>query len=215
MTTTWDDICFDAHRDAMIDGERMGHIAGSQAGWEAGYDVGRSKGFEYGMEIGFCRGVLEAVQRSITNSTIGNNSNNVNHNNKKIQKTIADLQQVLEEFPTPKQIFQQRIVVPSSQNNVNTNKDDDDVDDGDDHILDKTSFENEEFISSPTCTMDVRNQLQRVRARFKLLMVQLGMSHMSLKQIMDDAAATMNTNNNASSSKKDGEDRIVGEWQDW
>ena len=46
--------------------------------------------------------------------------------------------------------------------------------------------------------IDISNKLQRIRARFKLLMVQLGLSHVSLKSLMDlNVDAPTNTNADA------------------
>ena len=37
-------------------------------------------------------------------------------------------------------------------------------------------------------SLDVAGKMQRIRARFKLVTVQLGIPHFSLKQVMDEAA---------------------------
>mmetsp|Transcript_11521 Transcript_11521/g.31905 ORF Transcript_11521/g.31905 Transcript_11521/m.31905 type:complete len:195 (-) Transcript_11521:1374-1958(-) len=60
-----------------------------------------------------------------------------------------------------------------------------DEDDDDHH-----NHEPETTTTTTTTKTDLRGQMQRLRARFKLLTVQLGTPQFSLQQVMDEAATT-------------------------
>ena len=77
------------------------------------------------------------------------------------QKSMDSLRQALDDFHPPVAIFRER---------------------GGDLLPEEDpSMEEEED--------DVAGKMQRIRARFKLLMVQLGLPRFSLKRVMDEAAA--------------------------
>ena len=150
----WDSIAFDPHRQDLDRGVKDGEEAGRLAGFNDGRALGRQKGVEYGMELGFIRGVVGQLMESESEKI-----------EEKIRKNLRELTVLLNEFPTPEEIFEQEKFTSNDQVNE--------------------SLDNEE---NQTNSTSILQHMQRIRARFKLLMVQLKEPHFSLKQVMADAA---------------------------
>jgi hypothetical protein len=144
----WDSLAFDPHRQEIQAGVKDGQEAGRSAGFKDGRALGQEKGVEYGMELGFIRGVVMVLSED-----------GCRRDEEKIQKSLCELNALLDEFPTPDEMF-----------------------DKDKTDQDGNHGSKEEDSSS------ILHHMQRIRARFKLLMVQLKEPHFSLKQVMTDAA---------------------------
>jgi hypothetical protein len=169
----WDNLCTNPHHHDQEDGRERGRHDGSIAGYNEGYNIGRTTAISNGMEIGFIQGVLVYLM------TEGSLSAMLIENEKveRAQKSIQNLQIAIDEFPSPESLIDRSTEDKQAIRETNVHDDDDD--------------------NSINTTNDISNKLQRIRARFKLLMVQLGLSHVSLKQLMDINvhAATANLNN--------------------
>ena len=165
---SWDDLCLDPHADAMEAGREEGRVAGTKSGFQAGSDLGRAKGVEYGMELGFCEGIIQKIQALLEDPDLTTKSpdSKLVKNRAKIEKSLVDLQQALQAFPEPSELF-------AKESNGTISE-----------PLPKQ--DGVEQVDS-TAAVDVRNEMQRIRAKFKVLMVQLGMPHLSIKQVMDQA----------------------------
>ena len=190
----WDDLCTNPHRQIQEEGQERGRQDGSISGYNEGYTIGRTTAMSNGMEIGFIQGVLAYLTTECNLSAILIDD----EKRERAQKSIHNLKIAIIEFPSPDILIQQRAskdptvtqdegnVSNNNNNNNNNNNDDDD---------------------NTNSKIDISNQLQRIRARFKLLLVQLGLSHVSLKHLMDidvtesvnpnhdDAVATLGTHN--------------------
>jgi hypothetical protein len=180
----WDDICLNPHESHMELGREEGRQAALQAGFKDGYSLGRTKGIEFGMELGFIRGFLntlekhlqwEQQQRQQQSSLIimggggGEPAAARAAVQQRIQRGAHDLRRAIEDFPTPDAMF----VASSTMN-------DDDDDERNNNCADS---------ETNNATQDVMGALQRIRAKFKVLTVQLKIPHYSLHQIMADAVA--------------------------
>ena len=174
----WDSICVHPHADYLEEGRRQGRQAGLEAGWDEGYALGRTTAMDYGMELGFMRGVVVAAAKT----TLTTSSSSSSSSSERVQKSLQELRSALDDFPGAEESL--RFNHQESANNLLSVKT---------SLLlshdggSKTSNDDSEPL------VDIRGQLQRIRARFKLFMVQLGMPHFSLKQLMDDAAAAATT----------------------
>jgi hypothetical protein len=186
----WENFCLDPYQSAREEGERQGRDAGMEAGFRDGHGMGINTGTEYGMELGFFKGVCSAVEAATAESL------NQNVSEERVRKTVTDLRLALDDFPGPDQVFQVRQRPPRHQHDGEEHAhehepeqddgDDDDNDDGDENGEDDDAIATE---SKKT----VLHKMQRIRARFKLLTVQLGIPHFSLTRVMDEAAATSAT----------------------
>ena len=94
-----------------------------------------------------------------------------------MQKSIDSLRKALDDFPSPAAVF------PPNRGGGG-GREDDNADEF------STSLKAEEGAGED----DVAGKMQRIRARFKLLMVQLGLPHFSLKRVMDQAATGTTVN---------------------
>ena len=182
----WDNFCLDPYQSAREEGEQQGRDAGLKAGFRDGHRMGINTGTEYGMELGFFKGVCSAVEAA----TAADLNQNVSED--RVRKTVADLRLALDDFPGPDQVFQVRQRPPRHQHDGEehtheheSEQDDDDGDDGDNED-DNADIE----IAAAESKKNVLRKMQRIRARFKLLTVQLGMPNYSLTRVMDEAAAT-------------------------
>jgi hypothetical protein len=188
----WENFCLDPYQSAREEGERQGRDAGLEAGFRDGKKMGINTGTEYGMELGFFTGVCSAVEAA----TSDNLSQHVSE--ERVRKTVADLRLALDDFPGPDQVFQVRQRPPRHQHDGEEHThehepeeedDDDDDDEEDDDDDDNGDSEN----AAAESKKNVLHKMQRIRARFKLLTVQLGMPNYSLTRVMDEAAATSAT----------------------
>jgi len=137
-----------------------GRQQGREAGLEAGYREGYELGRTNGIEYGMEIGFIRGVVCALKERSF--------ENNERISKTIDDLSKALDGFPGPEEVFRENTLQTRTHQTLN---------------------DDSEQPEEPSEELDVRGRLQRIRARFKLLTVQLGMPHFSLKQVMDQAAA--------------------------
>jgi hypothetical protein len=173
----WDDFCLDPFRSAREDGERLGEEAGLEAGFREGHGLGIITGTEYGMELGFYKGVCSAVaahQEVLEDRT---------------KKTVADLRLALDDFPGPDQVFRER----QQQQHQDQHTNDDEGHEHGQHAAephgdDDDDSEHPAAASNSSSEANIPHKMQRIRARFKLLTVQLGIPHFSLKLVFDEAA---------------------------
>lgn len=162
----WDALCVDPHADALAEGRRRGASDGRAAGWREGHATGRTTAAEHGMELGWVRGVVTELRRQ-----------NAVWKDERLQKSTDSLLRALDGFPSPEDVFrgqQQRARDPLREEDPNDTGDAEELPNGED---------------GSSSELDVAGKLQRIQARFKLLMVQLGLPHFSLKRTMDQAAA--------------------------
>jgi hypothetical protein len=175
----WEDIGFDPYQSAREEGERQGRDAGLASGFRDGHGMGVNTGTEYGMELGFFRGVCSAVEAALADVHFKNQ----HVSEERVQKTVADLRLALDDFPGPDLVFQDRHA--HDHDHEHASEQDDDDDNGDDN------GDSEQAVADSK--KNILHKMQRIRARFKLLTVQLGIPHFSLNQVMDEAASASAT----------------------
>ena len=151
----WDTLSVDPHASFISQGRIEGAEAGRQSGYQSGYALGRTTALDTGLELGFIRGIVASLDTTRVSD--------------RAVRTIRELQELLNDFPTVDQVFREQ--ERERQGDKENAQDDSEqpVADGD--------------------SRSVRIEIQRIRAKFKLLMVQMGYPHFSLKQVMDEAAA--------------------------
>ena len=159
QTDPWDALCVDPHASFINDGRMEGAEAGRQSGYQMGYDLGRTTALDTGLELGFIRGIVSSLDTTTVSE--------------RAIRTIRELQELLDDFPTIDQVFREQER---------------------DRQGEKENVEQEDDSEQPAAVADgdarsIRIEMQRIRAKFKLLTVQLGCPHFSLKQLMDEAAA--------------------------
>jgi hypothetical protein len=137
---------------------RQGQAEGFEAGNLAGYRDGQALGRTKGLEFGMELGFIRGFLNSLEHEESSI------HTTDRIQRSLEKLRKVLEdESLQPDEIFRQQ--------QLGRNQEQDLQDDSED-----------------ASKLDVLAKMLRVRARFKVLTVQLGIPKFSLKQIMDEAA---------------------------
>jgi hypothetical protein len=137
---------------------RQGQAEGFKAGNLAGYRDGQALGRTKGLEYGMELGFIRGFLNSL------NHEESSKHKTDRIQRSIEKLRKALEdESLQPDEIFRKE--------QPGRNQEQDLQDDSED-----------------ASKLDVLAKLQRIRARFKVLTVQLGIPKFSLKEIMDEAA---------------------------
>jgi hypothetical protein len=180
----WDNLCLNPHQQTQEDGRERGRHDGSISGYNEGYNIGRTTAMSNGMEIGFIQGVLAYLTTEYNLSAMLKDDEKL----ERAQRSIQSLQIAINGFPSADALIQRTLTDPTTQDGgIPSDNDDDNINNGN--------------------SIDISNKLQLIRARFKLLMVQLGLPHVSLKQLMDtNVNALVNSDNNVST------DENLGEW---
>jgi len=159
----WEDACLDPHHTSLELGRLEGREAGGQAGFLDGQTLGQSKGLEFGLEIGFYRGIVTVLLL-----------NPKPPHTQRIQNSITKLQKALDEFPSPDKLFQDVNNSASSLQQHHHHLQPD--------IIGNDDHDDEEVSSS---RIDILNKMQKIRAYYKLVMVQMGKPQLSLKSSLE------------------------------
>lgn len=159
----WDSL-LDPFEEYQRVGREKGCEEGEKSGYEEGLRLGRITATDYGMEIGFYRGCMEGIDHSKATE--------------RVRKNMESLNQMLNDFPTPKDLFSSGDA--SLSPSVLQPED----------LPSQVGLARKGDSEDPSSDRDVNIHLQRIRARFKLLTVQLGISgNFSLKGLLEKAAA--------------------------
>ena len=167
------DLAVDPHGWALAHGQVEGTNAGNLAGFQEGRALGHLKGMEFGIELGFIRGVLNAIVVKHEQRSFG-----------RIQKSIRELLQLLDKFPNPHELFSDFDKLQPGL------KLDTSLTDKSGNVQEEAGNEDSEEVQSKESRgQNILNQMQVIRARFKLVMVKLGLPHFSLQQVMEEGTA--------------------------
>ena len=151
----WEDACLDPHHDSLEQGRSQGREAGGLAGFREGEALGRTKGLEFGLEVGFYRGIVSVLLSRQPSHT------------QRIQNSIEKLRKAIDDFPSPDELFLRVGTANSS-------------------LLDAAAVTNTTDDDSETLSrFDVLNRLQRIRAYYKLVAVQVGKPQFSLRNALE------------------------------
>ena len=190
MSLDFEDLCLDPFQTNFDNGHREGSEAGRQAGYNEGRKLGQQKAIEVGIELGYMRGVAEAIRQSmVTPSSVSSDDKNLDTNDdadatirkvEKIGKSADELLSMIDAFPSPDEIFQQ------ATDDVSEEKKQSSHDDGEDSNAEE-SGDSEQSKAQSSGPVDISGRIQRIRAKFKLLCVQLKMPEISLSRVMEEA----------------------------
>ncbi|GKY98772.1 hypothetical protein MPSEU_000833400 [Mayamaea pseudoterrestris] len=182
----WDTLCIDPHASYLEQGRMEGSQAGRDSGYQAGYDMGRVTAVDVGLELGFIQGIVSSLTAG--NGDASSSSSSSTTMSQRAERTIRELQDLISDFPTVDQVFREQ------ERERQRELADEEVDDSE----------------RPSDSRSVRVEIQRIRAKFKLLTVQLGCPHLSLKQVMDDAADTLEVH--TADGDGEGNNNQTSEW---
>ena len=210
------DEILDPYETTFQRGKEDGRQAALQAGYNDGYQLGKLKSLEIGVELGYmssiCTMMLHKIEKNddqtskddgniVFNSTqlrsqdLATTDDNKTMNLEKTilerkRKRIHDLLKAIEEFPKPETIFSRK---------------------------DKAQEENQSGDNENNYMgeSDIVSTMQRLRAKFKAILVQHNMSHLRLKDVMDKA----NTSSRETTQRSDGgnqaEEEIISRIDEW
>ena len=189
VTTTtaasWDDVCvLNPHEGYLAEGRTQGRAAGLAAGYQDGWQLGQTTALEYGMEIGFIRGVLDALEKDHTAADTEEPSTSGRPLlwSTKAAKTLADVKRLIQAFPDATTIFQSQHHHHQQQKEENEESTPANAVEAND---DTRWYDNDSETNATNEDDNVRQLLQKIRTRFRLLMVQLKMPNISLTQAMN------------------------------
>mmetsp|Transcript_36880 Transcript_36880/g.45093 ORF Transcript_36880/g.45093 Transcript_36880/m.45093 type:complete len:208 (+) Transcript_36880:128-751(+) len=160
----WDALCTDPHKEYIELGKREGRDAGLKSGYNDGKDLGRSKATEIGLELGFISGFATIVSSRLSSLNLPP------EREEKIKSNLERLLEALNNFPSPAVLFRE----------TRRHRQRDDDDEGEN--TDVASLSDNEG------AVDVVGELQRIKAKFKLVTVQLRIPHFSLKAVLEHQA---------------------------
>mmetsp|Transcript_4455 Transcript_4455/g.12398 ORF Transcript_4455/g.12398 Transcript_4455/m.12398 type:complete len:205 (-) Transcript_4455:45-659(-) len=169
----FEDLCLDPYNDSLEKGRAEGHAAGLKSGFEDGRSLGRIKGLEIGIELGYMRGVAIAINKRVMSPLEKETADTEGCGRaEKVRKVLKELINAIDSFPSPDEMF---------------------ADTGDTSLLNGTdggvtgTMTRKEAMQPTQERPDIAGKLQRIRAKFKLLLVQLKLPQLSLKKVMDEA----------------------------
>lgn len=189
MSLDFEDLCLDPFQVNFDDGRREGSEAGLQAGFNEGRKLGQQKAIEVGIELGYMRGVAEAIRQSmVVSNSASSDDKNLDAKDdtdatlrkmEKIGKSADELLSMIDAFPTPDEIFQQATDDASEEKQLSH-------DDGEDSNAEGIG-DSEQEKARDSGPVDISGRIQRIRAKFKLLCVQLKTPEISLSKVMEEA----------------------------
>ena len=196
----WMDRCLDEpHQSALEQGQNEGQEAGRLVGFRDGRKLGQTKAIEFGLELGWMRGVLAVLSSSESSTAEVNGTTADKLRSEKVQRTILTLKRSLDEdFPSPDELFRNHD--RKSQGNGDLVAISPQPNEGQD---DSEGTNTGDSLDGSMGPIDIMKQMQLIRARFKLLAVQLGHPHFSFQQLMQEnsiARPTRIGNANANNS---------------
>ena len=205
MSLNFEDLCLDPFQANFDDGHREGSEAGLLAGYNEGRKLGQQKAVEVGIELGYMKGVAEAIIRqsivtpnaaALGVEVLGadDDAGAALRKIEKIKKSADELLSMIDAFPSPDEIFQQAIDDGSEEKQLSH-------DEGDDSNAEENG-DSEQIKGQSGGPVDISGRMQRIRAKFKLLCVQLKMPEISLSRVMEDAKKNAGESNAMSNSKE-------------
>jgi hypothetical protein len=184
------------------EGRAEGEKEGLLAGYIDGRIIGQRNGIDYGMEIGFALGLIEAVRKKILCSS--SSSSFVDS----VLVSVTKLEKAISEFPVDEDEIRRRLFRSESSSDRKKSSREEYEDDDEEEAYNNDSNNSEKEIESKE--EDVREILQRIRARCKVLTAKLGIPHHSLKNVMKPRL------NESINNKKEGNDNGNGSIsQEW
>ena len=185
------------------EGRAEGEKEGLLTGYKDGRLIGQRNGIDYGMEIGFALGLIEAVRKKILCSS--SSSSFVDS----VLVSVTKLEKAISEFPVDEDEIRRRLFRSgSSTDRKQSSREEYEDDDEEEAYNNNDSNNSEKEIESKE--EDVREILQRIRARCKVLTAKLGIPHHSLKNVMKPHL------NESISNKNEGNDNSNGSIsQEW
>ncbi|VEU44856.1 unnamed protein product [Pseudo-nitzschia multistriata] len=201
VQSTFDEVVLGGEVSAIEEGRVLGKEEGLLTGFREGGVLGHKTGIDYGMEIGFALGLLQAVRESVLleGSDLTSSSSSLD----RIRKSVDELEKAINDFPSSEEDIRRRLFQSSDkEKNVHFRDRDCDEEDGKNHNQQTQAEE------------DVRAQLQRIRARSKVLTARLGIPRHSLKNSMSEAAKKMalSTRQEETGHAFDGSGENTQEW---
>lgn len=143
------------------------HQSSLEEGKAKGREAGELAGFRDGQALGRTKGIEFGMELGFIWGFL---SVLPKPTNERVERSMKELKRALDDFPGLDAMFEQSLQLQNL----------------------KTSSGNKDDSEDPT-KLDVLGMMQRIRARYKLLTVQLGIPNYSLKQVMDEASSQHKT----------------------
>mmetsp|Transcript_28097 Transcript_28097/g.81222 ORF Transcript_28097/g.81222 Transcript_28097/m.81222 type:complete len:217 (+) Transcript_28097:84-734(+) len=182
----FEDLCLDPYQANFDKGHREGSAAGLQAGYGEGRKLGQQKAVEVGIELGYMRGVAEAIRQDVlgsfdaaaapsddNNSCTSDEADATRRRVEKVGKSLDELLSMIDAFPSPDEIFHK-----ATGNDQRLSSDD---------VLNDEEDDSERIVEQIGGPVDISGRMQRIRAKFKLLCVQLKVPEVGLSKVMEEA----------------------------
>ena len=161
------------------------HQTEIDSGREEGQIAGLQAGFNDGFALGRTKGIEFGMELGFMRGFL--NTVEAKLLNERLQKKVEELRQAIDNFPSLDAI--------KTMNKEETYMEEDDS----------------ETVVVPG-SLDILGSMQRIRAKFKVLTVQLKIPQFSLKQVMDDANRMESGETHIKRNNADGSQGVLSEW---
>jgi len=183
----WDEyLLLDPYEESRKEGRAQGLEAGLRAGFRDGHTIGKVKALEIGIELGYMHSIAVSslgIMRRTVEKDDGDteNTTSILAAEKRIKK-LQELLKSIECFPKPDEMFTDRKEASTSQ-------------------VGRPEIENgidSDNSQDATQSMDIVDRMQRIRAKFKTILVQMKLPHLTLKKVMNTSGLIPDPNANIS-----------------
>ena len=209
----WDNL-LDPYQESIQQGKQEGREAGLKTGFKDGHSLGKIKGLEIGIELGYMESVVTdrleeqlLLLKDRPTSSGGELDGFLLLLQRRI-KRLTDFLDLVQSFPTPDIMFANANANATSRSSTTASSTHVHVHGhGHGHNEDTSTHETESETESETensngldinmdtststsitSPIDIVEQMQRIRAKFKTILVQIKMPHFTLKKVMNDAS---------------------------
>jgi hypothetical protein len=209
MTDDIFEAILDPYNSSLQKGKDDGRKAALQAGYNDGYQIGKLKALEIGIELSYMSSISIAILNEMNKDKLEHSIRGDTHGNKmapqgnldKKKKRIRDLLSDIESFPKPDIIFKNGNVQDLDKTKSSHTK----------KVKGESTYSSMNDSGNQFEKNDIAALMQRLRAKFKTILVQLNLNHIRLKDVMEKSIIAATDNNKETPSNDDNQGRI-DEW---
>ena len=202
----WDSI-LNPYEESLQKGSAEGRESGLKAGFEDGHHLGKVKALEIGVELGYMHSIASSALAQLSNDNDDLSQSDQQqleesaivtslNSNDRIMARLKEFIAMIQDFPSPDVLFSANHELNSTENFHDHHQDSE-------HQFTKAVSDDEDLEVSSK--IDVVQKMQRIRAKFKTILVQMKIPHLTLKKVMNGGAVTVPhslTDNNAQNGNK-------------
>jgi len=181
----WDSL-LDPYQESLQEGYHEGRQAGLQSGYNDGWHLGKIKALEIGIELGYMQSIATKMLDSLlSESEFRQEVERGDPQTERKIKRLGDFLELVRSFSAPDDIFNSwennsmNAINETAALNAHETKE------GDNES--RIDLGGRKANDPPGSTqVDITEQLQRIRAKYKTILVQMKVPHLALKKVLNE-----------------------------